>query len=167
MLHKTVPTFFLIISYSFFIAIIRGVLKAHFAWKQLTVDYSQNIWIEQNCGQGFVCLLVAYISVIMKLLCLFGNKLWWTLHYYSFLKLLNGINIFVNCMHTPAKSFLCFEILVVATQLTTPVMGISYPVSFRKDCFDMLSSIGFGDLVRLFSSLCFSVLLSHNLGAFT
>ena len=67
----------------------------------------------------------------------------------------------------PSKIFFVFEILSVATQLTTPVMGISYPGSFGKDCFDMLSSIGYGDLVRLFSSLCFSVLLSQNLGAFT
>ena len=31
-------------------------------------------------------------------------------------------------------------------------MGISYPGNFGKDCFDMLKTIGFRDLVRLFSS---------------
>ena len=58
LLHKTVPAFLLIISHSFFIAIIRRVLKAYFAWKQLKVDYSKNIWKEENRGHGFVCLLV-------------------------------------------------------------------------------------------------------------
>ena len=62
-LHKTVPTFFLIVSYSFFIAITWWALKAHFAWNQLKVDYSKNIWKEENCGHSFVCLLVGYISV--------------------------------------------------------------------------------------------------------
>ena len=55
--------FFLIMSYSFFIAITRQALKAYFAWKQLKVDYSKNIWKEGNRGHGFVCLLVGYISV--------------------------------------------------------------------------------------------------------
>ena len=40
----------------------------------------------------------------------------------------------------------------VTTPLITPVMGICCPGSFGKDCFDMLKSIGFGDLVRLFPS---------------
>ena len=31
-------------------------------------------------------------------------------------------------------------------------MGISWPCILGKECFDMLKSIGFGDLVRLFSS---------------
>ena len=38
-------------------------MKAYFAWKQLKVDYSKNIWKEENRGHGFVCLLVAYMSV--------------------------------------------------------------------------------------------------------
>ena len=49
-------------SHAIFIAIIRQVLKAHFAWKQLKVDYSQNIWKEENRGHGFVYLFVGYIS---------------------------------------------------------------------------------------------------------
>ena len=53
MLNKTVPALFLI---------IRRVLKASFAWKQLKVDYSKNIWKEENRGHGFVCPLVGYIS---------------------------------------------------------------------------------------------------------
>ena len=40
--------------YSFSIAIIRQALKAYFAWKQLKVDYSKNIWKEENRGHGFV-----------------------------------------------------------------------------------------------------------------
>ena len=63
LLHKTLPVFFLIMSHSFFIAIIWGVLKAYFAWKQLKVDYSKNTWKEENRGHSFVCLLVGYISV--------------------------------------------------------------------------------------------------------
>ena len=42
-LNKTVPAFFLIMSYSFFIAIIRQTLRAYFASKLLKVDYSKNI----------------------------------------------------------------------------------------------------------------------------
>ena len=38
-------------------------MKAHFAWKQLKVDYSKNNWKEENRGQGFVGLLAGYISV--------------------------------------------------------------------------------------------------------
>ena len=57
------PAFFLIMSHSFFIAIIQRVLKAYFAWKQLKVDYSKNIWKEGNYGHGFVYLLLGYISV--------------------------------------------------------------------------------------------------------
>ena len=53
---------------SFFIAIARRVLKACFAWKQLKVEYSKNIWKEENREDGFVCLLVGYISVNKKLL---------------------------------------------------------------------------------------------------
>ena len=58
LLHKTVPAFSLRMSYPFFIAITRRALKAYFAWKQLKVDYSKNIWKEENRGHGFVCLLV-------------------------------------------------------------------------------------------------------------
>ena len=57
LLHKTILAFFLIISCSFFIAIIRRVLKAYFPWKQWKADYSK------NRGRGFICLLVGYISV--------------------------------------------------------------------------------------------------------
>ena len=41
----------------------------------------------------------------------------------------------------------------VTTPLITSVMGISLPSIFGEECFDMLKSMGFGDLVRLFSSL--------------
>ena len=68
LLQNTVPAFFLIMSYSFFIAITRQALKAYFAWKQLKVDYSKNIWKEENRGHGFVCLLVGYISVKKKII---------------------------------------------------------------------------------------------------
>ena len=40
----------------------------------------------------------------------------------------------------------------VKTEVKTLVMGIAWPASFEKDCFDMLKSIWFGNLVRLFSS---------------
>ena len=33
--------------------------------------------------------------------------------------------------------------LGLTTPLITPIMGISCPGSFGKDCFDMLKSIGF------------------------
>ena len=38
-------------------------MKAHFAWKQLKVDYSNNISKEGNRGHSFVCLLFGYKSV--------------------------------------------------------------------------------------------------------
>ena len=41
-------------------------MKAYFAWKQLKVNYSKNIWKEGNDGHGFVCLLVGYISMKKK-----------------------------------------------------------------------------------------------------
>ena len=50
-------------SFSFLIAVTRPAFKGYFAWKKLKVDYSKNIWKEENCGHGFVCLLVGYISV--------------------------------------------------------------------------------------------------------
>ena len=31
-------------------------MRAYFAWKQLKVDYSKNIWKEENRGHGFVSL---------------------------------------------------------------------------------------------------------------
>ena len=42
--------------------------------------------------------------------------------------------------------------LGVTTPLITPVMDMSCPVSFGKNCFDMLKSIGYRDLVGLFAS---------------
>ena len=68
LLHKTVPAFYLIMSFWFFIAIIRRVLKAYFPWKQSKADSSKNIQKEKNCGLGFVCLLVGYMSVKKKIL---------------------------------------------------------------------------------------------------
>ena len=38
-------------------------MKAYFAQKQLKVDYSKNIWKEENRRHGSVFLLVGYISV--------------------------------------------------------------------------------------------------------
>ena len=67
-LHKTVPAFFLTISYSIFIAIIRRVLKASFAWKQLKADYSKNIWKEENRDGSFVYPLIDYMSVKKKII---------------------------------------------------------------------------------------------------
>ena len=61
-LNKNMPVFFLTMSHAFLIAIIRWVLKAYFAWKQLKTDYAKNIWKEENHGHGFVYPLVGYIS---------------------------------------------------------------------------------------------------------
>ena len=41
--------------------------------------------------------------------------------------------------------------LDVTTPHITPVIGISVACILAKECFDILKSIGFGDLVRLFS----------------
>ena len=37
--------------------------KVYFAWKRLKVDYSKNIWKEENRGHCFICLSVGCISV--------------------------------------------------------------------------------------------------------
>ena len=50
LLHKIVPVFYLLMSCSFFIAIIRRVLKAYFPWKQSKADYSKNIQKEKIAG---------------------------------------------------------------------------------------------------------------------
>ena len=49
-------------SYSFFTAITLQALKAYLASKQLKVDYSTNIWKEENRGHGFVSLVWLHIS---------------------------------------------------------------------------------------------------------
>ena len=56
-MHKTIP---IPMSYSFFIAITQQVLKAYFAWKQVKVDYSKNIWKEENRRHSFVSWLATY-----------------------------------------------------------------------------------------------------------
>ena len=38
-------------------------MKSNFTWKQLKIDYSKNIWKEENHWHGFVYFLVGYISV--------------------------------------------------------------------------------------------------------
>ena len=63
LLHKTLPAFCLTMNHSFVIAIIRPVLKEHFAWNQLKVDYLKSIGKEKKRAYGSICLLVIYISV--------------------------------------------------------------------------------------------------------
>ena len=53
---------------------------------------------------------------------------------------------------TLARGFDLVLSLGVTVPLITPVMGISWPCILGKECFDMVKTIGFGDLVRLFSS---------------
>ena len=42
--------------------------------------------------------------------------------------------------------------LAVTIPLITPVTDISWPGILEKECFDMLSNLGYGDFVRVFSS---------------
>ena len=52
-----------------------------------------------------------------------------------------------------ARGFDLVLSLGVTTRLIiTPVVGISVPCILGKECFDMLKSVEFGDLVRLFPS---------------
>ena len=51
-----------------------------------------------------------------------------------------------------ARGFDLVLSLGVTTPLITPVMGISWPCILGKECFDMLKSIGFGGLIKLFPS---------------
>ena len=41
-------------------------MKTYFGWKQFKVDYSKNIWKEENRGHGFVYLLVGFMSMKKK-----------------------------------------------------------------------------------------------------
>ena len=52
LLHKSVPTIFLIMSYSAFAAILWEILKSHFE-QQSKTDYPKNIWKEEKCVHGF------------------------------------------------------------------------------------------------------------------
>ena len=40
----------------------------------------------------------------------------------------------------------------VTTQLTTSAIGLNWPCILQKECFDIMTNIGFGDLGRLFSN---------------
>ena len=53
LLHKSMPTIFLIMSYSAFAAILWQILKSHFERKQSKTDYPKNIWKEEKCVHGF------------------------------------------------------------------------------------------------------------------
>ena len=54
LLHKSVPTIFLIMSYSAFAAILWEILKSHFERKQSETDYPKNIWKEEKCAHGYL-----------------------------------------------------------------------------------------------------------------
>ena len=51
-----------------------------------------------------------------------------------------------------ARGFELVLPLGVTSPIITPVMGISWPFILLKECFDMLTSIGYGDFVRVFWS---------------
>ena len=53
LLHKSVPTNFLIISYSAFATILWQILKSNFERKQSKTDYPKNIWKEEKCVHNF------------------------------------------------------------------------------------------------------------------
>ena len=53
LLHKSVPTIFLIMSYSVFAAILWQILKSHFERKRSKTDYPKNIWKKEKCVHGF------------------------------------------------------------------------------------------------------------------
>ena len=61
LLHKTVTRFFLIMSYSFFIALIRRVLKAYFAWKQLFKKY-----LKGKKSRACFCLSLGWLHISEK-----------------------------------------------------------------------------------------------------
>ena len=54
LLHKSVPTIFLKMSYSAFAAILWQILKSHFEQKQSKTDYLENVWKEEKCVHGFL-----------------------------------------------------------------------------------------------------------------
>ena len=54
LLHKSMLTIFLIMSYSAFAAILWQILSSHFERKQLKTDYPKNVWKEEKCVHGFL-----------------------------------------------------------------------------------------------------------------
>ena len=62
LLHKSVPTIFLIMSYSAFAAILWQILKSHFEQKLSKTDYPKNIWKEEKCAHGFLGLGYMHFS---------------------------------------------------------------------------------------------------------
>ena len=61
-LHKTMPAYFLTMSYSIFITRTQVVLKVHFGWKQLKADYSKNTWKKRKLPLSFLSLGWLHIS---------------------------------------------------------------------------------------------------------
>ena len=62
LLHKSVTTIFLIMSYSAFPAILWQILKSDFERKQSKTDYPKNIWKEEQCVHGFLGLGYMHFS---------------------------------------------------------------------------------------------------------
>ena len=64
LLYKTVPAFFLIMSYSFFIAITLTSFESIFCMKKVKNRLFKILFEKkQIAGHGFFCLLIGYISV--------------------------------------------------------------------------------------------------------
>ena len=57
------PAFFVTITYGVFCYNNSTLFESAFCMKTVKRRLSKNIWKEENHGQGFVCLLVGYISV--------------------------------------------------------------------------------------------------------
>ena len=76
-------------------------------------------------------------------------------------KLATDFEKILACSLARGRWFDLFLSLSVTTPVITPIMGISSPCIFGKVCFDMLKSIRFGDLAKLFSSSrrCYRVYL--------
>ena len=55
---------FLLMSSSFFIAIIQRALKAYFAWKQLKVDYLKDIW--KTNSQAWFSFYLGWLNISDK-----------------------------------------------------------------------------------------------------
>ena len=62
LLHKSVPTSFLIMSYSAFTAILWQILKSHFERKQSKTDYPKNIWKGEKCDHDLFWILAISVT---------------------------------------------------------------------------------------------------------
>ena len=128
-LKKNAPAFFLTMSHLFFIAIFWPVLKEFFSWKQLSADYSKNIWKEKKMRTRFslslgwlhICanellktavMLLCWVQVLIKQekQLVFGRTLTLFSRYSERKTVSKNFEAFMFCSIT--KNLLCYNFTI-------------------------------------------------------